>query len=262
MLAKYRYLSGLGVVTIIIGAAGSMGGCASSSSDALDIAKQDLLEMPGELWHDSQELVKTPEYVAVLLVAGGASGYVRCEQDDGIARHFEGHHTFSRDFTIAAGTAGNPATHFILAGAGYLYGLAAEEPHTREVARTTIEALSLTGIITMAGKVIAQDHSPNGESLAWPSGHTSSTVAFATMMHEYFGPWVGVPLFALSGLVMYERMETGEHWASDVIFGAAIGYTVAKTVADRYRPELFGMAVLPDIDAESGQTGIALAKQF
>lgn len=262
MLANRGQKWVLGIGAVSVGLLCWLGGCASNGAESLEIVKQDLLGLPGDMLEDSRELVTSGENVAVLLLAGGASGYVRCDQDDGIAGHFEGHHTFGRDFTIAQGVIGTPVTHFALAGAGYIYGLAAEREHTREVALSAIEALSLTGLITVTGKVIAQDHSPNGESLAWPSGHTSSTVAAATLMHEYYGPWVGLPLYALSGFVMYERMETGEHWASDIVFGAAIGYTVARTVADRYRPELFGMDVLPYIDPETGQTGIALAKQF
>jgi hypothetical protein len=81
-------------------------------------------------------------------------------------------------------------------------------------------------------------------------------------MNEYYGPWVGLPLYALSGFVMYERMETAEHWASDLIFGAAVGYTVGKTVAGKYKPEVFGMNVLPYVDPQTGGTGIMLTKQF
>ena len=224
--------------------------------------KDDFLQLPGNMWKDTKLLVEKPENVGILLLAGGASGYVRCAQDDGIANHFDGHHTFGRDFTIAAGTAGNPATHFAVAGAGYLYGVLAEDPETHRVSHSLIEALSLTGIYTVGLKLIAQDDSPNGENFAWPSGHTSSTVTVATVLNEYYGPWVGIPLFALSGFVMYERMETGEHWASDVIFGAAIGYTVGKTVASKYRPTIFDMDVMPYMSPESGATGVALVKQF
>ena len=61
---------------------------------------------------------------------------------------------------------------------------------------------------------------------------------------------------------MYERMETGEHWASDVVFGATLGYVVGKTVATRYKPQIFDMEVTPFFDPLSGASGLALTKRF
>lgn len=238
-----------------------LSGC-SSHSQTLQTMKADAKELPENLWNDTKKLVTERENIAILLIGGGASGYTRCAHDDKIEDHFEGHHTFPRDFTIGVGSSGSPVTHFALAGTGYLYGVMAENDEMHQVSRSLIEALSLNGILTTGLKFVAQDDSPNGEKLAWPSGHTSSSITVATVLNEYYGPAVGLPLYALSGLVMYERMETGEHWASDVIFGAAIGYTVGKTVADRYKPEIFGMQVTPFINPQSGVTGVALSKEF
>jgi PAP2 superfamily protein len=217
--------------------------------------------MPGEFLDDTKTLLTTPEHQGLLLIVGAGSAYTQNNHDDQIADHFEGHHTFGRDLTIAFGTAGSPATHFALAGAGYVYNILTENQKGYEVSRSLIKALSLTGLITTGAKLAANNHCPNGEDLAWPSGHTSSTVTLATVMNEYYGPWVGIPLYALSGLVMYERMETGEHWASDVIFGAVIGYTVGKTVASKDRPKIFGMDLAPYV-SESGAKGVVLVKAF
>jgi hypothetical protein len=224
--------------------------------------KEDFRTLPGDLVQDSKDLVSDKLNVGILLVGGGASGYVRCAHDDRIAEHFEHHHIFDRDMAIGLSVSGNPVTHFAAAGTGYIYGLLAEDDKSRTVSRAMLEALSLTGIMTMGLKVAAQDDGPNGEALAWPSGHTSSSVTVATVLNEFYGPWVGMPMFGLSGLVMYERMEDGEHWASDIVFGAAIGYTVGKTVAGNRKAEIFGMRVLPYINPESGSSGIMLAKQF
>lgn len=249
------------VVVSVLFVALAGGGCGQRDSVLWSTIKDDARTMPGDLWQDAKDVVSNDKHVAILLLGGGASGYFRADQDDGIKHHFEGQHAFGRDLTIGIGTAGNPVTHFAIAGGLYVQGVLAGNSETHEVARSLIEALSLTGLTTTGLKLIAQDDSPNGEKLAWPSGHTSSTVTFATVMNEYYGPWVGVPLFALSGLVMYERMETSEHWASDIIFGAAIGYTVGKTVATKYRPKIFDMEVMPFINP-SGAAGVALVKQF
>ena len=247
-------LAGAGLVVTV--------GCTGNASENWQVVRNDFQNFPADLWQDSKQLVSQKENIAILLISGGASGYVRCDHDDEIANHFDGHHTFGRDFTIAVGSSGNPFYHFTLAGAGYFYGLLAEDDETRQVSRSLLEALSLTGLITTGFKTVAQDHGSNGEPLAWPSGHTSSMITLATVMNEYYGSRIGLSLYALSGLVMYERMETGEHWASDLVFGAAIGYTVGRTVAGKSKLEIFGMDVMPFMDPQSGSSGIVLAKQF
>jgi PAP2 superfamily protein len=224
------------------------------------VLKDDLKQLPGDLWQDSKDYITNTSNIAILLVGGAASGYVRAVHDDEIEDHFENHDTFGRDFTIALGAI--PITELGLTGAGYLTGILSENQEMYQVSRSMIEAQTLSGIYTMALKLIAQDDSPNGEYYAWPSGHTSISMTFAAVMDEYYGPLVGLPLYALSGFVMYERMETGEHWASDVVFGAAIGFTVGKTVAGKYKPQLFGMDVSPYMEPLSQSTGIGLSKRF
>jgi hypothetical protein len=237
-------------------------GCNNAGAGNWDVAKNDVRSLPADLVDDGKRLVTRTDNIVILLAGGGASGYVRCAHDDDIADHFEDHHTFPRDFTIGAGAIGNPISHFSVAGLSYLYSVEANNSQIHDVSLRMIEALSVTGILTMGLKLAANDHSPNGENYAWPSGHASSSMTVATVMNEFYGPWVGIPLYGLSGLVMYERMETGEHWASDIVFGAALGYVVGKTVADKYKPEIFGMRVMPWVDPVEGVTGVALVKTF
>jgi hypothetical protein len=55
-----------------------LGGCATSAPTPIDTIKTDLLDLPGQMWQDSKLMVAQPENIAILLIAGGASGYVRC----------------------------------------------------------------------------------------------------------------------------------------------------------------------------------------
>jgi hypothetical protein len=63
-------------------------------------------------------------------------------------------------------------------------------------------------------------------------------------------------------LVSYERIDNREHWTSDVIFGAAIGYTIGKTVADRCRPQLFGFDLVPYVNPMDDSAGVAMMRSF
>ena len=67
---------------------------------------------------------------------------------------------------------------------------------------------------------------------------------------------------ALSGLVAYERMDDREHHFSDVVFGAALGFVVGKTVAKGHSPEIFGGQIVPYVSPYSGGSGLAWVKSF
>jgi undecaprenyl-diphosphatase len=57
---------------------------------------------------------------------------------------------------------------------------------------------------------------------SFPSGHTATTFALATVLAWYFPGW-SVPLFALAALIGYSRVYVGVHFLSDVAAAALIG---------------------------------------
>jgi membrane-associated phospholipid phosphatase len=125
-----------------------------------------------------------------------------------------------------------------------------------------ISALTISGVTTTLLKFAACTDAPNGESLAWPSGHVSSTMTMATVLNDAYGPLVGVPMFGLTGLVALERLDSGEHHFSDVVFGAALGWLVAETVVQDERPELLGGQLVPYVAPESSHAGIAWVRNI
>jgi hypothetical protein len=228
-----------------------------------DILKRDVKALPGSLWEDTKAVYTDPKNLGILLVAGGASLTMRCSGvDDKWEDHFDKHRSFSEGWGDAAGFLGNPGTHFALAAAMYVYGVKAEKPKEYEVSKALFNALVINDLSTMFLKVAANTDSPNGEHLAWPSGHTSSSVVVAAVLDKYYGHWVGVPLYGVAALVGFERMDDGEHHFSDVLFGAALGYVVGKTVADGHAPEVCGGVILPYADPYRGSSGLVWVKDF
>jgi membrane-associated phospholipid phosphatase len=221
---------------------------------------RDLKEAPSVLWHDTKKTFGNPYNLVFLLGAGGASLALRPEVDDDIEDYYDEHHTFKPDWRDAFGAMGNPATHFGFAAIWYLLGQTTQDAKTYEVGKRAISALGITGITTVMLKLAACTESPNGEDWAWPSGHVSSTMALATVLNNAYGPLVGVPMFGLTGLVAVERLDSGEHHFSDVVFGAALGWVVAETVMKEHRPEIFGGQVVPYLDPVSRNAGVAWVK--
>jgi len=225
-----------------------------------ETVRGDLRETPGLLWADTRRVYTDPLNVVFLIGAGGASAALRPEVDDDIEDYYDQHHTFKEDWRDAFGAAGNPATHFALAGAWYLAGQRVQDAKTYEVGKRMFSVLTITGLSTLLLKAAANTEAPNGEELAWPSGHVSSTTAMATVLNEAYGPLVGVPMFGLSGLVAVERLDSGEHHFSDLVFGAALGWLVAETVMHEHHPEVFGGEVVPYVDVMSSGAGLAWVK--
>ena len=68
-----------------------------------------------------------------------------------------------------------------------------------------------------------------------------------------------------ASLVAYRMLGAGDHWASDVVFGATLGWVVGHTIAGKHKQlEIAGFNVLP----YSGGTGrdrgfgVLLMKRF
>ena len=227
-----------------------------------DTVKHDLFELPQVTWDNTKAVVSKPENLLLLGLAGGFSIWGEFDFDNRVDSQLRGHKIINKDWTIATGTYGNPATHFALAAGLYAHGLLSDNNATYDFGKTLTHALVLDGLATMGLKLAAWNHVPNGELFGWPSGHTSSSMTVASVVHEYYGLLPAAPLYALTGLVMYERMITGEHWASDVIFGAAMGYVIGHTVAGQHRMQVFGMDVVPYTNPELDFSGIALIKTW
>ena len=227
--------------------------------------KRDVKDMPGDLWSDTKAVYTSqPNLVILGLTYGGALALQEAGPDDTVENSFtrDNHRTFSDDWRDGFGAVGNPGTHFALAGLWYLVGQQRQDEETYRVGKTLFSALIINGLSTLAGQAATWDDAPNGQSGTFPSGHTSSSFTFASVMHQSYGPWVGIPLYALSGLVAYERLESGEHYLSDVVMGGVLGLVVGHTVSGEHQLELFGGEIVPFVDANSGTSGIAWVTHF
>ena len=209
---------------------------------------------------DAERTFFEPNNLVILLMAAGGSIALHDRTDDRAARHFSQHEGLPEFWDKTMYWVGSPAVHF--GAAGLWYAMAEEDDQlNRGQAWTMLKALSVTGATTLLLKGINQNHSPNGSILAWPSGHTSSSVCVAAVLDEFYGPKVGVPAYALAGFVGYRMMDSGDHWASDVLFGAVLGYVIGHSIAGEHKKlEVAGFDVLPYTSANG--TGVSFVKQF
>jgi hypothetical protein len=220
-----------------------------------------------EFCHDV-ECVLNHKNLCVLLAAGGVSYLVHETLDDDVAEAYERNPNRWGKAQDVIGGFGNPAHHFAAIGGLYMYSLHAQDPELHDLSKALFNAVSITGLTTVALKATigTNTEAPSGEpdpfGGAWPSGHTSSSFAFAAVLDEYYGPMVGIPAYILAGLVGWERIDDGEHDLSDVVFGAVLGYVIGKTVAVEHHVRFCGMEMQPFVDGATGSTGLCLERRF
>lgn len=92
---------------------------------------------------------------------------------------------------------------------------------------------------------VRRDRPDLSNNKSFPSGHSASMFATATVLSRYYGWKVGVPAYALGGYVAMARMAWNRHHASDVVMGAGFGIASARTVTMNMAKSKFAVGVQP-----------------
>lgn len=89
-----------------------------------------------------------------------------------------------------------------------------------------IKSLLLNDLMVHNLKSWVDSDRPNGETRAFPSGHTSVAFAMAHFMHKEFGEksmWYSIGAYTCATTVGMMRVAKNAHWVSDVVAGAGFG---------------------------------------
>lgn len=237
----------------------------SKRSYFLESAEADFANLPGDVIKGSKDTLSKDNNLTALLLAGSASiAMHQSNADKNIAENFEMHGFLDGFVDESFNVIGCPGTHFAVTGLWYAISAEEQDDFNRERAWTMMTALSVTGLTTLGLKAIRDNETPNGKGWAWPSGHTSSSFTVASVLDEFYGPKVGIPAYAAASFVAYRMMDTGDHWASDVVFGATLGWVVGHTIAGEHKKlEIAGFKVLPYAGGANGPAmGVSLVRRF
>jgi membrane-associated phospholipid phosphatase len=149
-------------------------------------------------------------------------------------------------------------------GAGiltYTIGRARGADRARHLGMDLMEAQLLSDGIVEGLKVLARrprplnsDGTPNSaKTFSFPSGHAAVTFASATVLQQHLGWKAAVPTYLVASYVAISRLHDNRHYLSDVVFGAATGIIVGRSVTWHGRnnypiaplvgPDFLGLAV-------------------
>ncbi len=129
----------------------------------------------------------------------------------------------------------------------YFGARTANHPKLARVAMDAFRANVVSQAWVQTMKVTANRRRPDGTRFSFPSGHSASAFATATIIQQAYGWKVGVPAYTLASYVAAARIAHNRHYLSDVLFGAAVGVAGGRTIAlgrGGYRVHL-GPAVTP-----------------
>lgn len=131
-------------------------------------------------------------------------------------------------------------------GALYLYGHLFEDEKAQGTALLSLKSFVISGLFVQALKLTGHRHRPSSgdpyntwdgpgfstSNLSFPSGHSSSAFVIATVIASEYRDKAFVPplAYGIATLTALSRVNDNAHWASDVFFGAIIGYFTAKAI--------------------------------
>lgn len=230
--------------------------CLTAAAEGADFSG--LKEYPLDLVRGVREEVR-PEGLLTLLAAGGGASVARYGKttlfdDFKTARALQQERPLGRRATDAGGYVGYPVHLMTAMGATYLIGTYLDASDAQEFGLLGFEALSLAGVQTLILKFSVKRLRPDETDLrAFPSGHTSASFALATVAASRWGWKTGVPACLAAGFIGYTRMESNNHYLSDVFFGAGLGIASGRAAYKaRYGLHPDRYALIPFVSGDGG----------
>lgn len=225
----------------------------------------DLCSLFPTLWDDTLSLIN---WKNALILGAGAGATIAIRDDwDGRVRHWTAKEpTRWGEGSEVLRQFGEPQYQLPVLAGSYALSLWAQDEQFHNFNKALISAYAINGMTTVAIKGITNTSRPtnvyqNGH-YGFPSFHASSTFTFASVVDEYYGWKLGVPAYALAGLVGWSRIDQREHDLSDVLFGSLLGFVIGHTVAAAHIDRESGFQVAPYYDPANNATGVMFEKSF
>jgi membrane-associated phospholipid phosphatase len=161
---------------------------------------------------------------------GGALALAIHPADDDLNRKLTGNDTAQAVFKPGE-ILGELGTLLGTASTVYAIGRFKDQPKVSHVGMDLIRALAISEGLTQALKYTVRRERPDQSGRnSFPSGHAADTFAFATALERHLGWRFAVPAYLFSSYVAVSRLPENRHWASDTVFGAAVGIIAGRTV--------------------------------
>lgn len=102
----------------------------------------------------------------------------------------------------------------------------------------------------------------SGLDTSFPSGHAAASFAVATVFAERYPGPVAWTAYTLAATVSFARLYTNQHWTSDVVAGALIGWGMGYFLSKRHAEEPDDWHIRPITMDRGMGAGVAIGKAF
>jgi membrane-associated phospholipid phosphatase len=145
------------------------------------------------------------------------------------------------------------STPVVLTGslAAYLTGRWTGKSRLQHLGMDELEGSLLAEAFTQGIKVAVRRDRPTqvdgaqSHTYSFPSGHAMMTFAAATVLQQHLGYRAAIPTYLVSSYVAMSRLHDNRHFASDVVFGAAMGIVIGRSVTFHGRNFYGSPALVP-----------------
>jgi membrane-associated phospholipid phosphatase len=167
--------------------------------------------------------------------------------------------------------AGSAYVLFPAAGAFALTGVLTRNEKARETGMLGIQAMIDAQILVAGLKLVSgrqRPHESDGRvdfgdfgHGSFPSGHSISAFAPATVFSKQYGEhkWVPFAAYGAASAIAASRFTARKHFASDIMAGSALGYFIGRYVVRQHSTSWWKPRIAPQVSPASRSYGIGLA---
>ena len=200
---------------------------------------------------DFSEVVKQPtnwdknDWLTIMGVAGLTYGTMYLDAD--IRELVLNNNSYRNTIPVEFGRIwGEPLSTLAIAGSFYVHGIANENNANKKLGFEIAEAALYTSLVTVLLKYSFGRERPRKNPdpfsfhpfsfkddffLSLSSGHTALAFSLSTVLAEHTtNNYLKVVAFIPAFMTAFSRVYQNHHWASDVLLGGIIGYSVAEFV--------------------------------
>jgi membrane-associated phospholipid phosphatase len=202
----------------------------------------------------AQDFVAFPKRKSTwtLLGIGAAAALATHPVDDYVERHVVGNRTAKDVFMLgkwvgSAQVQVGTAVGLWVAGR-YIVAPAADESRTNKLSHLgfdLIRAQIVSQAIVHGLKYSIRRDRPTGECCAFPSGHSATAFAAASVLERHLGYRASWPALLGATYVATSRLVDNRHFLSDVMFGAGVGMASGWTVVGRHGRKSYAFQPVP-----------------
>ena len=223
-------------------------------------------------YYDSRDFVISPikwgkrQFIEFGVVTGAT--LVAFTQDVKIWNYFTEHQSQTADnlSKYIFEPFGDIKVSSVLIGGLYLGGRLAKDKRLAGTSLTAAKSLIVSAVCAQITKQLTHRHydeetgqpvwdGPVSDSKysSFPSGHATVAFSFASVFAmEYKSTiWVPVLMYTLATGTAIERLYNNDHWASDVVVGAALGFVTGRFMWKQSRKSNNRLVILPSASIRS-----------